>query len=325
MNEAVPKKPPRLLTGAFGVAVDQGSGLGDAIRAARGPAAADGDLFTFKQAVVAVMSREASVVLVDASFGPQLLGGFAAGCEPQMAFEADVYRISSTDRMTLLPDQLSVGDLPAMGVRRLKFFTYFSPRGEAGINRRKADLVTWLGGQCKVFGLEFLFEPLVYDDGCPDQSSHAFALLKPGLVAEAARYFSDPRFGIDVLKLEVPVNLEFVAGIGGGRPPAHSYSEALACFRRIGEATGLPVVYLSAGVSFDTFRRSLMMAREAGASFAGFMCGRAIWSDAIGVFGHAGEPGLVRWLDSTGLSRLRALKAAASADATGMRGESGAR
>ena len=93
-----------------GVAVDQGSGLGAALRKARGDSARDDDLFRFKQLVARTMSAEATTLLVDANLGRELLPEIAAPCLPMLAYEADVYRIADDDRMTVLPDNLMVAD-----------------------------------------------------------------------------------------------------------------------------------------------------------------------------------------------------------------------
>ena len=44
----------------------------------------------------------------------------------------------------------------------------------------------------------------------------AFAKVKPHKVNEAMKVFSDERFGIDVLKVEVPVNMKYVEGFPDG-------------------------------------------------------------------------------------------------------------
>ena len=108
----------------FGVAVDQGSGLGQAIKDARGAQAQDSDLLDFKRIVVETLSPQASTVLVDAHYGRELLPHFNSQCMKMLAFEADVYKISDEDRITALPDNLTVPDFPALGVGILKFFLY---------------------------------------------------------------------------------------------------------------------------------------------------------------------------------------------------------
>ena len=56
---------------------------------------------------------------------------------------------------------------------------------------------------------------LTYDDNIPDNKSQ-FAKVKPRKVNEAMKLFSEDRFNVDVLKVEVPVNMNFVEGFTEG-------------------------------------------------------------------------------------------------------------
>jgi len=285
-----------------GVAVDQGSGLGAALQAARGADAKDDDLFRFKHLVAKTMSVDATTLLVDAQYGRDLLPVISKDCVPMLAYEADVYKISNDDRLTVLPDNLKISDYPALGVGVLKFFLYFGPNDAADVNERKFALVRKIGNECRENGVSFLFEPIVYDRDIPDVASLQFAMAKPDLVERATAIFSDPSFGIDILKVEMPVNLNFVEGLG---EPAITVAQAEAAFARAARAAGdMPLLYLSAGVTFDQFHAGLKMARAAGVNMAGFMCGRAIWSDAIDIFGSDGPIAAERWMDSEGRRRL---------------------
>jgi tagatose 1,6-diphosphate aldolase len=292
-----------------GVAVDAGSGLAAALRAARGAEAELDDLLRFKRSVVRRLGAGATTVLVDAELGPGLLGDFPPCCEPMMAFEADVYRIRDEDRVTVPPDNLTVADYPRLGVRQLKFFMWYAPDDPPALNARKRALVGEVGAACRAHHLSFLMEPLVYRRGV-EPGSAAFAALKPDLVRCATEAFADPSLGIDVLKVEVPVDLDHVEGFG---VPSRSRAEALEAFRaaaRPAAEAGIPLVYLSAGVPFDRFEASLRLAAEAGVAARGFVCGRALWSDAIGVFGAAGPEAADAWLAGEGLERLERLKVA---------------
>ena len=303
----MPRRKPKTTAPIHGVAVDQGSGLAAAIRTARGDAARNHDLFDFKRCVVETLSQDASMMLVDAEYGRDLLAHIGSGCQSLLAYEADVYLISKEDRITRLPDNLAVTDYPDLGVARLKFFLYYAPRSAVELNARKQDIVREIGRQCSEQGIEFLFEPLVYDETVSDAESLDFALLKPELVKAATETFADPGFGIDIMKVEVPVNLAFVEGFGD---PAISRQDALQHFRDAAAAAGdIPLVYLSAGVPFDWFESSLKLAKEAGVQAAGFMCGRAIWNDGIAAFGQGGSERLTAWLASEGRARLQRLKA----------------
>lgn len=286
----------------FGVAVDQGSGLEAALREGRGADARVDDLLTFKRIVVETLSPDATTLLVDAALGRQLLPSYAPTCVRMLAYEADVYHIADEDRITRLPVDLDVSDYPGLDVPVLKFFLYYGPNDPAELNQRKADLVARIGAQCRAQGVTFLFEPIVYDRMIPDGTSAEFALAKPGLVRAATQRFADPAFNIDVLKVEMPVSL---AHIGTTMTEA----QAKAAFRDAAEPAGdIPLLYLSAGVTFEQFRDGLKLSRKAGVNAKGFMCGRGIWSDAIGIFGAEGPAAMARWMETTGRDRLAQLK-----------------
>ena len=287
-----------------GVAIDAGSGLEAAIKESRGSRAKLDGLSTFKRAVLEVLGPQSSTVLLDATCGPNLLANYPAGCSPMLAFEADVYHMSDEDRVTVLPTNLKVSDYPKMGVNLLKFFMYYAPDDDHELNSRKQALVCDIGQRCKDVGLRYLMEPLVYHPTVKP-GTPAYAALKPELVQKTTAVFSNPRFQVDVLKVEIPVDLNFVEGFGNNQM---SREDALTAFRvAASAANGLDLVYLSAGVSFEWFEASLKMAGEAGVPFNGFMCGRAIWSDAVEVFGKAGEKALILWLEDTGMLRLNKL------------------
>ena len=85
----------------------------------------------------------------------------------------------------------------------------------------------------------------------------------------------------------------------------------MAAFREAADPAGdVPLLYLSAGVTFEQFRDGLKLSRKAGVAARGFMCGRAIWSDAIGTFGAEGPAAMERWMRTTGCARLDQLKEA---------------
>ena len=286
----------------FGVAVDQGSGLEAMLREGRGTQARDDDLFTFKRIVVETLSPYASTVLVDAALGRELLPSYDATCTKMLAYEADVYHIADEDRITKLPENLKVSDYPGLGVPILKFFLYYGPNDPSELNQRKADLVAKIGAECRAQGVTFLFEPIVYDRAIPDGSSSEYALVKPELVRAATERFAEPAFNIDFLKVEIPVNF---AQIGS----TMSEAQAKDAFASAAEVAGdIPLLYLSAGVTFEQFRDALKMSRDAGVNAKGFMCGRAIRSDAIGIFCAEGPAVMERWMKTTGQDRLVQLK-----------------
>ena len=292
-----------------GVAVDAGSGLEATLREARGSNASPEDLATFKRCVLEVLGTGASTALVDAQLGIDLLPYYPDDCAPTLAYEADVYHISDDDRITVLPEHLNPKDYAKLGVQQLKFFIYYAPDDDASLNQRKQQLVADIGQQCADLNLRYLMEPLVYHPTI-QPGTLEYAQIKPDLVRRATELFAEPRFNADVLKVEVPVDLNYVEGFG---EPQRNHAQALDAFRdAAAPASDLELVYLSAGVSFEWFESSLKLAVEAGVKFNGFMCGRALWSDAVEIFGNGGESELRSWLQDVGLTRLERLVKAVS-------------
>ena len=288
----------------FGIAIDAGSGLKQAIKDARKAFYQENDLETFKKLIITSLGQYATTILIDSEFGPHLISRYPKHCSPMMAFEADVYHISDEDRITKLPDNIKVSDFSRLGYKVLKFFMYYAPNDNIEINEQKQKIIENIGKECVKNNISFLMEPLVYDP-IKRPGSLDYAYLKPQLVENATKTFSNPKFNINYLKVEVPVDLSFVEGFGD---PIIKQKEAIKFFKDASiAASGIPLLYLSAGVSFEWFKESLNMAIKAEVDCSGFMCGRAIWSEAIKVFGEQGEEGLNSWLNTTGQNRLNEL------------------
>jgi len=288
----------------FGIAIDAGSGLKQAIKDARKAFYQENDLETFKKLIITSLGQYATTILIDSEFGPHLISKYPKQCSPMMAFEADVYHISDEDRITKLPDNIKVSDFSRLGYKVLKFFMYYAPNDNIEINEQKQKIIENIGKECVKNNISFLMEPLVYDP-IKRPGSLDYAYLKPQLVENATKTFSNPKFNINYLKVEVPVDLSFVEGFGD---PIIKQKEAIKFFKDASiAASGIPLLYLSAGVSFEWFKASLNMAIKAEVDCSGFMCGRAIWSEAIKVFGEQGEEGLKSWLNTTGQNRLNEL------------------
>ena len=288
----------------FGIAIDAGSGLKQAIKDARKAFYQENDLETFKKLIITSLGQYATTILIDSEFGPHLISKYPKQCSPMMAFEADVYHISDEDRITKLPDNIKVSDFSRLGYKVLKFFMYYAPNDNIEINEQKQKIIENIGKECVKNNISFLMEPLVYDP-IKRPGSLDYAYLKPQLVENATKTFSNPKFNINYLKVEVPVDLSFVEGFGD---PIIKQKEAIKFFKDASiAASGIPLLYLSAGVSFEWFKASLKMAVKAEVDCSGFMCGRAIWSEAIKVFGEQGEEGLNSWLNTTGQNRLNEL------------------
>jgi tagatose 1,6-diphosphate aldolase len=138
-----------------------------------------------------------------------------------------------------------------------------------------------------------------------------FAKLKPQVVIGSMEEFSKPQYKVDVLKVEVPINANYVEGSSVYKgQKAYSRSEALDLFRKAAGVAKKPFIYLSAGVSNPQFVEELHMAAEAGTDYSGVLCGRATWKDGIPIYGKQGVKALEDWLSTEGVKNINAVNAA---------------
>jgi tagatose 1,6-diphosphate aldolase len=207
-----------------------------------------------------------------------------------------------------LPDW-SVLRLAEVGADAIKILLYYDPDDDPAVNRIKEAFIERIGAECRANDIPFFLEPLAYSDTVGDEKRFEFAKVKPAKVRKYMEVFSQPRFGIDVLKVEVPINIRYVEGTSANKDGQVAYTreEAKGFFREAAAASGLPFIYLSAGVTDEVFRETLELAEEAGTPFSGVLCGRATWQDGIPAYGKDGGAGLRAWLQGRGVQNIQLL------------------
>ncbi len=150
----------------------------------------------------------------------------------------------------------------------------------------------------------FFLEFVGYEENV-DEKGIEYARKKPEIVSRSMEEFSKPQYAVDVLKVEVPVNMTFVKGARSSKGESvYTREEAKEHFRRAASMAKKPFIYLSAGVSNDTFNESLELAAEAGTNFSGVLCGRATWKDGIPVYAKQGLKAFEEWLSKQGVANI---------------------
>lgn len=291
-------------------AMDQRGSLKKSIAKGRGEGgtATPQDLATFKAAVTRVLTRHATAILLDPEYGLDALKERAPGTGVLLAYEETGYDATVKGRLPDLLPEWSVRRLIEAGADVIKILLYYNPFDEPGINDVKHAFIERVGAECEALDRPFFLEPLVYDDNVGEEKGFEFAKVKPRYVATTMQEFSKPRYGVDVLKVEVPVNMTFVEGTrayGGQR--VYTRQEALRLFREAAAGASKPFIYLSAGVSDEIFRETLELAAEAGTPFSGVLCGRATWQDAVPIYAKEGAGALEAWLEDRGVQNIEAL------------------
>jgi tagatose 1,6-diphosphate aldolase len=293
------------------LAVDHRGNLMDAIAQARGTSgqATAEDMLTFKSAVTRVLTAQTSAILLDPEYSLEAIASRASATGVLLAYERFGYDVQVKGRFPALLPEWSVRRLVEAGAQGIKILLHYNPFDTARINTIKQAYVERIGAECTALDVPFFLEPLVYDDEIGDEKGANFASKKPEYVEQAMREFSHARYGVDILKVEMPVNPAFVSGTRAfaGGEAVYSRQEAIAHFRRAAEATNKPFIYLSAGTSNEAFCEMLELAAEAGVLYSGILCGRATWQNAITVYARKGVAALEDWLADQGLKHIQAM------------------
>lgn len=296
-------------------AMDQRGSLKKSLAKEKGVATLpDSALVEFKELVTEVLTKHASAILLDPEFGlPASKKRNGKGL--LLAYEKTGYDANTPGRLPDLLDLWSVRRLKEAGADCIKILLYYTPFEKSGINDHKHAWVERIGDECRAHDIPFFLEFVGYDVHGEDEKGIGYARRKPDIVTGSMEEFGKERYGVDVLKVEVPVQMEFVSGTKSFKgEQAYTRAEALEHFRIAASSTHKPFIYLSAGVSNPVFIETLELAGESGVSFNGVLCGRATWKDGIPIYAKQGAKAFEQWLKTTGVENIenvnRALKAA---------------
>ncbi|SNS37531.1 tagatose-bisphosphate aldolase [Granulicella rosea] len=295
-------------------AMDQRGSLQKSLAKERGGIVTHEDLGRFKTLVTDVLTRHASAILLDPEFGLEAAKNRnSAGL--LLAYEKTGYDAATPGRLPDLLDVWSVRRLKEAGADCIKILLYYTPFEKTAVNDLKHAWIERIGDECIAHDIPFFLEFVGYDAEGGDEKSLAYAKKKPSIVSGSMAEFGKERYNVDVLKVEVPIEMSYVAGTRSFKgEAAYTRAEALQHFRDAETMTHKPFIYLSAGVSNPTFIETLELAAESGTKFNGVLCGRATWKEGIPIFAKHGEKAFLDWLETVGVENIgnvnEALKAA---------------
>lgn len=263
------------------VAMDQRNTL-RRMFAAVGHEADEQDMRQAKIDVAAALTPLASAILLDPTFGVPAVtgaGALATNCGLLVAAEpADRGNYNGEPRTHRDP-ALNAEWVSAMGGDAVKFLVQLRPGRPIGdgpdIAAEVLDVVREVVADCKASGVPSVVENLIYQ--LPGEEPWT-AQQREDLIVEAAALIAET--GADLIKLEYP-------------------GSARGC-RRIAEAVDGPWAVLSAGVGFEEFQNVLRISCDEGGA-SGFIAGRSIWKEAIGLDGQARQ----EFLDTVARQRLQ--------------------
>lgn len=261
-------------------------------------------LSEFKEAVTRVLTPQVSAILLDPEYGLGPSKSRAANAGLLLAYEVSGYDKAIPGRLPHLLDQWSVRRLREAGADCVKILLYYAPFDPEPTNRIKHAWVERIGAECAAEDIPLFAEFVGYHDGL-DSAGLEYARQKPEIVRRTVSEFSQAQYRIDVLKIEVPVNMVYVAGTRAFKgESAYSMKEAREYFQRAITAATKPFIYLSGGVNNATFVEALQLATDAGVGFSGVLCGRATWQDGVAVYAKKGLTAFHDWLAKQGVENV---------------------
>ncbi|MEY8351380.1 tagatose-bisphosphate aldolase [Bacillus cereus] len=288
------------------LAIDQRGSLKKMIAAGSENNVGDEGIIRFKELVSEELTPYATSILLDPEYGLPASKVRHSDTGLLVAYEKTGYDATAKGRLPDLLPEWSVRRLKEAGADAVKFLLYYDVDEDEKINDYKHVYMERVGSECAEEDIPFFLEIVSYDAKNDDVKSMEYAKVKPHKVIEAMREFSKPQYKVDVLKVEVPVDMKFVEGYAEGET-AYSKEQAAAYFKEQSEATNLPFIFLSAGVSAELFQETLKFAKKSGSTFNGVLCGRATWKNGVAQFAENSEQAGRAWLQETGKKNIQEL------------------
>ena len=287
------------------LAIDQGTSLKNLIKNKKKNFLTE-DYFNFKKYIISNLSNHVSSILFD--YDTYIHDSIYKNLETQkiIAYEDDAYNIENLEKITKLPTKNFDHLLNNFGA--LKFFMYYNPDSNRSINEKKKLLIIKVSEICKNYNLPFLFEPLLYFDDSLGYNIEEFYKRKPQHVSYFYKEFSKLKYSIDIIKIEFPFNEFEVKGFDNDNSYNwYSFKDCEKLLKDTFMDFSTPFVFLSAGMNFNNFYKSLSLAKSSGINFLGFLCGRSIWYDAIDIFANSDQEMFINWIKNEGKNRITKL------------------
>src|ERR1700690_3847910 len=192
-------------------AMDQRGSLQKSLAKEKGGDVSDAMMEEFKSLVTEVLTPHASAILLDPEWGLPASKRRARNAGLLLAYEKTGYDKTGPGRLGDLLDLWSAKRLKEAGADCVKILLYYTPYDPKNVNETKHAWVERIGDECRANDIPFFLEFVGYEEGV-DEKGFDYAKRKPQIVIESMREFSRDRYGVDVLKVEVPVNMKYVEG-----------------------------------------------------------------------------------------------------------------
>src|SRR5215469_9592709 len=166
----------------------------------------------FKVIVTKTLTPHASAILLDPEFGLEAGKARSKNAGLLLAYELSGYDNTRPGRLPDLLPHVSVKRIVDWGADAVKILIYYTPSDDAAVNDVKHSFIERIGAECETYQIPFFLEFVAYDPKGGDEKGLEFAKIKPDGVKRSMEEFSKPQYFVDILKVEIPINAEYVEG-----------------------------------------------------------------------------------------------------------------
>lgn len=227
-------------------------------------------VFDLKRSVIEQLQQHATATLVDPPTALGLFERLDPRCGLLLTLEDHRFRDVASGRMSHTIDGWSVERISSTGADAVKLLAWYRDDAGRQSRRHQEDLVASVGDACREHDTPFVLELLVYplraDRGeVPSEQ-------RVDLVLRSLQRFADPKYGVDLFKVESPLDLRH-------RSPNLDPNMLQGTFGEVDSIVQRPWVVLSGGANRVDFLDVVRHACKAGAS--GYLAGRSIWWNSV--------------------------------------------
>ena len=229
--------------------------------------------------LIRAIASEVSAFLLDPRFA--LAQAIAARALPTSvgvvsSIEDEGY-YGSGSRMTKLRAAWGTRKIKLIGADVCKLLWFFRPDNSTAAFQR--GVLKRLVAECTALSLPLVVEPIWYPLPDEDPTKPDWKARRIEGIIESAHEANS--YGVDMLKVEFPGDVGSEEG----------QAKALDACKRLDAGINVPWVILSAGVSYDSFKKQVEISCKGGAS--GYLAGRSIWRDAVSTHDRNAKGGAI--------------------------------
>src|SRR4029078_12871815 len=196
-------------------AMDQRGSLQKSLATARGgdQKAITWDMMSeFKTAVTRILTPHASAILLDPEFGLEAANARSSNAGLLLAYAESGYDNTRPGRLPDLLPHVSAKRIVDWGADAVKILIYYTHHDDPSVKDIKHAFIERIGAECEACAIPFFLEFVGYDPKGGDEKGLEFAKAKPEIVKRSMEEFTKEQYKVDVLKVEVPINAEYVEG-----------------------------------------------------------------------------------------------------------------